>query len=301
VHPDVIHAHSPVLCAIPAILTAKIHRIPIVYEIRAFWEDAAVASKKFSEMSSIYWAIRTIETYVCKRVDRVVTICQAMKSDLVLRGISQDKIFVVPNGVDPIVFENKDKNPNLVSRLGLEEKFVFGYIGTFYDFEGVDDLVDAFHKLHEQEENVALLLVGGGETEGAIKERLKKFNADHIIFVGKVPHEKVFDYYTLVDVMIYPRKSTRVTEMTTPLKPLEAMALGKPIICSSVGGMVELVGIDNGLYFKPGNVNELIECCMRLIRNPLLRKQIGEKGRNRALRERTWKDIINKYADIYKI
>jgi glycosyltransferase involved in cell wall biosynthesis len=220
---------------------------------------------------------------------------------LISRRIPDEKVTVVPNGVDLSGFKPGKKNAELLSALGLAGKFVFGYIGTFYDFEGVYDLVDAFHKLHEQEENAALLLVGGGETETAIKERLKKLNSDHILFVGKVPHERVFDYYTLMDAMIYPRKSTRVTEMTTPLKPLEAMAIGTPVICSSVGGLVELVGVENGLFFPPGNYDILMDCCRMLMHDPEMRKTFGINGKKRAVTERSWHEIVKKYIDVYDL
>ena len=187
----------------------------------------------------------------------------------------------------------------MLSTLGLEGKFVFGYIGTFYDFEGIYDLVDVFHKLHEQEESAVLLLVGGGETERAIREKLKEHKADYIKFVGKVPHERVVDYYALMDVMVYPRKRTRVTEMTTPLKPLEAMALGRPVICSSVGGLVELVGKGNGFFFPPGNYDMLINCCRTLMHDPVMRRELGAKGKERAFTERSWDKIVKKYVSVY--
>ena len=224
-----------------------------------------------------------------------------MKNDLISRGIFQNKIFIVPNGVDSTVFENNNRDLGLVSSFGLDKRVVFGYIGQFYDFEGIEDLILAFAKLHQEVEGIALLLVGGGENEIDIKKRVNFLNVKDVILTGKLAHENVSDYYALMDVMVYPRKKSRLTELTTPLKPLEAMAFGKPVICSSVGGLVELVGIDNALYFRPGNVNELIQCCMHLIRNPLLRKRIGEKGRNRALRERAWENIVTKYVDTYDL
>ena len=118
---------------------------------------------------------------------------------------------------------------------------------------------------------------------------------DDIVFVGKVPHKDVLDYYGLMDVMVYPRKSMRVTELTTPLKPLEAMALGKPVICSSVGGLMELVDTGNGLFFPPGNQDALVDCCLRLLRNPVLREEIGQNGKKRVLIEKDWNKIVREY------
>ena len=298
-HIDIIHAHSPSLLGLSALKAAKKLNLKLVYEIRAFWEDAAVASGKYSAKALKYRAVRSLESYICRKSDRVVTISQAMKKELISRKIPDTKITVVPNGVDLSGFRLEEKNMALLSSLGLEGKFVFGYLGTFYDFEGIYSLVDAFQKLHEQEKNAALLLVGGGETEGAIRKKLKRLNANYIIFVGKIPHERVLDYYALMDVIVYPRKHTRVTEMTTPLKPLEAMALGKPVICSSVGGLVELVGKENGLFFPPGNYDILVNCCRMLMHDPVMRKELGTNGKERAINERSWDKIVKKYIRVY--
>ena len=298
---DLIHAHSPSLLGLASIWAAKRLGLRVVYEIRAFWEDAAVASRKYSEKSIKYQLTKKLETYVCKHVDRIITISLAMKNDLISRGINEDKLFVVPNGVGRLFFENQARNLHLLSELGLNGKFIFGYIGTFYDFEGVEDLIQSFVRLHYENKDVALLLVGGGEREGEIKEQLERLKVDYIVYVEKVSHEKVPDYYSLMDVMIYPRKSTRVTELTTPLKPLEAMALEKPVVCSSVGGLVELIGTENGLFFSPGRHDQMIDCCLRLIRDPQLRNKLKVNGKKKVLYEKTWTKIAQRYGDIYDI
>jgi len=296
---DIIHAHSPSLLGLSALRAAKKLGLKVVYEIRAFWEDAAVASGKYSANSIKYRMARSLENYICRKSDFVVTISNAMKKDLVSRGITDTRISVVPNGVDVSSFRLEIKNNELISSLGLKNKFIFGYLGTFYDFEGICDLIDAIYRLHKQGEKVALLLVGGGETESAVQEKLDAINGDYIIFPGKIPHEEVSDYYSLMDAMIYPRKSTRITEMTTPLKPLEAMLFGKPVICSSVGGLLELVGYENALFFPPGNHDILLKCCRALIHDPIMRKKLSIKGRNRAINEKSWDTIVEKYLRIY--
>ncbi|HIJ39963.1 MAG TPA: glycosyltransferase [Deltaproteobacteria bacterium] len=299
ISPDIIHAHSPILCAFPGLLAARKFQIPIVYEIRAFWEDAAVASNKFSSTSVQYRTIRWMETFICRSVDRVVSISRSMKNDLIARGIPESKVFVVPNGVDALKFESKPKNPELISNLGLNGKAVIGYLGTFYDFEGIDDLIRAFAAIYEREKNVALLIVGGGEMENAIRNQIAKPGGAGVIFVGKVPPDAVPEYYALMDMVVYPRKRTRITEMTTPLKPLEAMALGKPVICSAVGGLKEMVGLDNGLFYEPGNDRELVRCCKRVIHDPALAARLAAAGKKRALSERNWCCIVEEYPPIY--
>lgn len=297
--PDVIHAHSPVLYAIPALLAAKWLNIPFVYEIRAFWEDASVASGKFEEWCFTYRVIRIVETTMCKCSSRIIAIASGMKEDLISRGIPEKKIFIVPNGVDLEVFSEKNRHGRLRLELGLDSKVVFGFIGTFFDFEGIDDLVDAFRAISQRENDAALVLVGGGEREVALKEKIGKYHSNAITLVGKVPHDKILDYYDMVDVMVYPRKKTRLTELTTPLKPLEAMALGKPILCSSVGGLIELVGPQNALFFPPEEKGALLDCCMELLKDPSRRKQMGDKAFLHVLKERNWSKIVEIYHKIY--
>jgi glycogen synthase len=301
VSPDILHASSPVLCAIPALMAVRKMDIPLVYEIRAFWEDAAVASGKFTENSLKYRLIRILETIVCRHADRIVPISWAMKEDLLARGIPKNKLFVVPNGVDGLNFAPKARNQNLFARMGLSGKTVLGYLGTFYDFEGIDDLIRAFEMLYKHQKDIALLLIGGGEMEQPIRDQVKRLRNPNVVLMKKVPPEAVPDYYALMDIVIYPRKSSRITDMTTPLKPLEAMALGKPVICSAVGGLKELVGSDNGLFFTPGNNRELINCCRRLMQSPELAARLAASGKKRALLERNWTQIVEKYVSVYNI
>jgi PEP-CTERM/exosortase A-associated glycosyltransferase len=298
--PDVIHAHSPILCAIPALSAGKIRGVPLVYEIRAFWEDAAVASGKFKEDSFQYRSIRLLETLVCKRVDRIVSISRRMKKDLTYRGIPDDKLLVVPNGVDIEHVALKGENDGLSRRLGLYGRTVLGYLGTFYDFEGIDVLLEAFAILSKTHNKVSLLLIGGGEMEKSIKDQISRLNLPDVVLLPKVPLNSVNEYYALMDMVIYARKSSRITNLTTPLKPLEAMALGKPVICSSVGGLKELVGPGNGVFFTPGNSIELVNCCEFLMENPKMAKQLGTRGRKRALEKRNWEDLVTRYLSLYE-
>ncbi|MFQ5456014.1 MAG: glycosyltransferase [Nitrospirota bacterium] len=296
---DILHSHSPSLLGLAAIQTKRQTGCKVVYEIRAFWEDAAVASGKYTEYSLKYKNVRALEKYVCRHSDRVVTIAEGLKKDLVQRGIASDKVFTIPNGVDHKFFVSSPRDDKLYTKLGLNNKIVIGYIGTFFDFEGIEDMIHTMDDLGEENSNVVFLLVGAGEKEKQLRETIAEKKRSNIIYIGRVPHEEVLNYYSLIDIMVYPRKSIRVTELTTPLKPLEAMVLGKPVICSSVGGLIELVGHENGLFFSPGNMKELKDCCQRLIRDSSLREKIADKARNRVLMEKQWEKIVQRYTTVY--
>ena len=90
--PDILHAHSPVLNAFAALGAAKELNLPVVYEIRAFWEDAAVDHGTYNEWGLKYRIVRALETYACKKVDKILTICEGLKQDLISRGIAAEKI-----------------------------------------------------------------------------------------------------------------------------------------------------------------------------------------------------------------
>ena len=141
---DLIHAHSPALNGLAGARAAKKLGLPFVYEIRAFWEDAAVGNGTGSEGSARYRLTRALENYVVKRADRIAVICEGLRSDLIARGVAEEKIFVSPNGVDMELFGNPPlPDMALAIELGLTGKKVIGYIGSFYDYEGIDDLIAA--------------------------------------------------------------------------------------------------------------------------------------------------------------
>ncbi len=252
--PDILHAHSPVLDAVAGLRVAKKRNLPFVYEIRAFWEDAAVGNGTGSEGSLRYRATRALETWAVRKADAVAVICEGLRRDLVMRGIDQSKIFVSPNGVDlemfgaPLPYDRA-----LAQSLGLEGAEVIGFIGSFYDYEGLDDLIAAMPMLVASRPRAHLLLVGGGPMEEELRaQAAASAVSGHIRFIGRVPHGEVDRYYSLTDVLAYPRKRMRLTDLVTPLKPLEAMAQRRLVAASDVGGHRELIRHgETGTLFRP--------------------------------------------------
>lgn len=301
-HPDLIHAHSPTLNGIPARRVARTFRVPFVYEIRAFWEDAAVDHGTTREGSLRYRLTRASETWLCKRADAVVTICEGLRKDLIGRGIDASKIHVVPNGVDPSLFEPRPADPALRARLGLNGGPVLGFIGSFYRYEGLDVLVDAMAEILRVRPDARLVLVGGGEVEDEIKAQVEDRGLGKAVhFSGRVPQSETAAYYSVMDLLVYPRRSMRLTELVTPLKPLEAMALGKAVVGSDVGGIRELVedGV-TGRLVPAGDGRSLARACISMIQD---REEIGAMGgraRARAIGERSWKQIVSRYDHIYR-
>ncbi len=269
--PDIIHAHSPALCGAAASRAARALGIPFVYEIRAFWEDAAVGNLTGTEGSLKYRLTRALETRVAKSADALFTICGGLKDDLTARGIPAGKIGVMRNGVDLEVFgEPVARDDALATELGIAPSApVIGYIGSFYAYEGVDDLIAAMPLLRRSHPDARLLLVGAGPMADAWRAAAAALpEPDAVIFTGRVPHTEVERYYSLVDVLAYPRKAQRLTDLVTPLKPLEAMAQRRLVAASSVGGHRELITDgETGTLFAPDDPAACAAALARLLDN----------------------------------
>ena len=297
---ELIHAHSPSLNGLPALWAGRRLRLPVVYEMRTFWEDAAVNHGTFAEGSLRYRISRALETMVIRRADRVVAICQGIRSEVMSRGIAQAQIGLVPNGVDHEWLEPHQRASALATQLGLGEGPVFGYIGSFSHYEGLPFLLEAMPELLASFPGARLLLVGGGRDEEAIRAAAKRLGPA-VIMPGRVPQDQVRDFYSLLDVLVLPRRRIRLTELVTPLKPLEAMAMGVPVLASDIGGHAELVNDgETGLLFKAESTESLVDQASRLARESGLRAQLRSAGRRWVESERTWDQIVPRYLPIYE-
>jgi PEP-CTERM/exosortase A-associated glycosyltransferase len=295
---DLIHAHSPLLNGLPALWVAWRLGVPLVYEARAFWEDAAVDHGTFAEGSLKYRVSRALETFLFKHTDGTVTICEAMRRELGERGVPIEHVSVVPNGVNLAEFAPAERSNALASSLGLNGGPVFGFVGSFYHYEGLRFLVENFSKIREQIPNARLILVGGGEDEVALKAMAG--TSDGILFTGRVPHSDIGEYYSLVDVFVCPRLRMRLTDLVTPLKPLESMAMGKAVLASDVGGHKELIEDGKtGILFAAEDVEDLVAQSVRLANDPALRTKLGEAGRQFVAKERSWDKLASRYIWLY--
>jgi len=300
--PDIIHAHSPVLNVLPALKVGRHHGLPVVYEIRAFWEDAAVDHGTTTEGSLRYRSIRALETYALKRVDHAFTICEGLQKDIVQRGISAEKVTVIPNAVDINAFQLAGKpSPDLLEKYGLIDKTVIGFIGSFYAYEGLDLLLYALPELLVARPDIRVLLVGGGPQENSLKNQAQALGiAEKVVFVGRVPHSEVSRYYDLIDILAYPRHPMRLTELVTPLKPLEAMAQGLLFVASDVGGHKELIRHgETGMLFTAGDSKALAAAILDLLNRKTSWQVMRDAGRRYVESERNWTNSVSNYVGPY--
>ena len=303
VKPDILHAHSPVLNAIPALRVGRRAGIPVVYEVRAFWEDAAATHGTSSEGGLRYKLTRELETKALRQTDAITTICEGLRGDIAARGISADKITVIPNAVNVDEFAGgAPADPALAGSLGLNGKSVLGFLGSFYSYEGLHHALQAMPKMLAARPNLRLLLVGGGPEEDRLKQQAAALGIESdVVFTGRVPHDTVQKYYDLVDVLIYPRVPVRLTELVTPLKPLEAMALNKVMVASNVGGHRELIRDgETGNLFKAGDIDDLARTVLRVLDDHAAWPDQIAAGRKFVEQERSWKNSVARYMPVYE-
>lgn len=302
-HPvDLIHVHSPSLNGLAVMPVARKFGLPTIYELRALWEDAAVDHGTDRVDSLRYRLSRKLESRVLKSASHVTTICNGLKREIMDRGIDENRVTVVPNSVDVSQFTLSGARPaKLAASLNLGNELVLGFIGSFYRYEGLHYLVAAMALLRDQGKAIKLLLVGGGPEAENLRQQVRESGLeDQVIFTGRQPHGEIGQYYDLVDVLVFPRKSIRLTELVTPLKPLEAMAKGKLVMASRIGGHRELIEEgETGYLFNPDDVGDLARALANLDESRQEWPGIRLRARRYVETERNWSETARIYLPIY--
>ena len=302
VQPDILHAHSPALNGVAAVRVGRRLGIPVVYELRALWEDAAVDHGTTREGSLRYRLSRGLETYVLRRAAAITTISEGLRGDILARGVPAEKVTVVPNAVDVERFVAEEADPRLRERLGLTGKTVLGFIGSFYAYEGLELLLRAVPLILADAPDIRVLLVGGGFQEDALRQQVVDLGLQNTVqFTGRVPHDHIEQYYNVIDILIYPRLHMRLTELVTPLKPLEAMAQGRLLVASDVAGHRELIHHgETGILFRAGDARALASAVVGLLCKPDCWEALRANARRYVERERNWSTVVARYRPIYE-
>jgi PEP-CTERM/exosortase A-associated glycosyltransferase len=301
--PDILHAHSPALNGLAAVSAGRAHGLPVVYECRAFWEDAAVDHGVSREGGLRYRLTRALETRVFRSAAAVTTICEGLRSEILSRGIPPSRITVIPNAVDVAAFSGERRyDAGLADRLGIRDNPVIGFIGSFYAYEGLDLLIEALPELQHRVPGLSVLLVGGGPQEQRLRRLARERGVESSVrFAGRVPHGEVRAYYDLVDIFVYPRRHMRLTDLVTPLKPLEAMARSRTLVASDVGGHRELIRDgETGFLFEAGRADRLADRLAELSGDPERCAEVARQGRAFVENERSWAASAARYEPVYR-
>lgn len=300
--PDILHAHSPVLNALPALRVGRRLSLPVVYEVRAFWEDAAVSASGGAPNGLRYRLSKAIEGFALRRAAAVTTICEGLKQDMIRRGIPAGKITVIPNAVEAERFDpDRPRDAELARKFGLDGNVVLGFIGSFYRYEGLDILIRALPALRQRHPGARLLLVGGGPEDQVLRDLTTSLGLDGtVLFTGRVPHDEVDRLYSLIDLFVYPRRRMRLTDLVTPLKPLESMAMRRAVVASDVGGHRELIADGTGYLFAADDVDDLVATLARAIEDRPRWPELTARALDFVRTERSWASSVSRYEPVYR-
>jgi glycogen(starch) synthase len=300
---QIIHGHSIFFSGLAAALAARALGIPSIYEVRSLIEDTLVLEGGASERSPIYRAYRLCDNMALRVVDHVITISRGLQDDLISRGVDPARITVVPNGVDATGQEVAPP-PDEALRGQLElppEAFVVGYIGTLYTYESLDLAIDAVANLASTCPRLYVLIVGSGTAAESLRDHARKRGVeDRVRFVGRVDHDRIAAYYGLIDLFLLPRRPSRLTNLVTPLKPLEIMARAKPVLASNCGGHRELIEHgENGLLYDAAATDGLTEAIRSLYERTAELADLGRRARDWVTANRSWEQVLQPALRVY--
>jgi len=297
--PRALHGASNYLNGLAVVAAGRLLEAPSVYEIRGLWHYSQAARHTEFRETELYRYQDLMEAHAAREADAVVTISAALKSHLVDRWeLDPSKITVVPNAVDVERFRPVPRDEQLRESLGMGDRFLVGFVGSLTAYEGLDDLVNAVAGLGDE---IGLLVVGDGRVRQRLEGLVEELGCRaRVRFTGRVPFEDVLRYYSCCDVCAYPRKDMEVCRYVPPLKPLEAMASGVPVIVSNLPPLTELVDdARRALICDPGQPASLARAIARMSREEELRRRLAREGREWVVTHRSWKGSARQLSEVY--
>jgi len=300
--PAILHAASNHWNGLVANHVARELGLPSIYEVRGLWEVTSLSRYPGYEYTSRYRIHVRLETQAAQDADHVFALTQALKQELIRRGVDGQKITLLPNCVDAARFEPRTRDLELEAQLDVSGKTVIGYVGSLNEYEGLDLLIEAAAELAKTRTDFKVLIVGSGIEQERLAAIVAELNlGTHVIFTGRVPHSEVEKYYSLIDIAPFPRLALPVCEMVSPLKPFEAMAMQKACIVSSVDALTEIVqdGV-TGRVFEKNSAADLMRVLGELLDNPSQIREFGTSARSWVLNNRTWEHDTVIAHEIYE-
>ncbi|MFZ1829812.1 MAG: glycosyltransferase [Candidatus Competibacteraceae bacterium] len=298
--PDLLHAHSSYLNAFAALPAARQLGLPLVYEVRTLWGESAVVEDGLRSNSLKHRLVWYLELSAMRRADVVVPIAQGIRDELIRRGIASDKLQIVPNGVDSSRFTPTPRDEERARLIGLAGCFIIGFIGSIRKLEGLSTLLEAYRICLSRRKQIGLVIVGDGPERKALETKALQLGLAGVVFTGSVPHTEVPSWYSIMDLVVYPRIRAVINERVTPLKPLEVMALGKVCLGSNVGGLIELIHDgQTGVIFRSEDSAHLADVVMALMDDPHRIQHLGKAALEFVRKEREWSTVVERYCELY--
>lgn len=274
--------------------------IPVIYEVRSFFESNWTGEVRYEAQGEIYESRRRIELECMQRADLVLTIGESMKDEIVARGIPEEKVGLVPNGVYVERFAPRDRSVELATSHGLAGVPTFGYVSNMDHYrESQETLIAAAAHLAREGRPEHCVLVGDGPRRDKLERLAESYGvADRVHFLGRVDHELIADYYSLIDVFVVPRTAERAATFVTPLKPFEAMAMRLPVVVSDLPALREIApSPERGWTFPPDDARGLAQVLKQVFDDPEERERRAEAGLRWVRSERQWDHNGPRYAE----
>jgi len=305
IRPAVLHPASNFANARLALALRERYGLPVVYEVRGFWEDTWLSRHPDAEQlasSELYQRSRDTETRCMLAADLVVTLGEAMREEIVARGVAAEKILIVPNAVSEEFLKPLPDAAALRGELDIDpDEYVVGVVSSLVPHEGIGTLLEATAILRARRVPARVLIVGEGPERAALQRQAAEAGlAEAAVFTGRVPAAKVRQFHALLDIFVVPRTPDRVCQLVTPLKPIEAMASGLCVVTSEVKALTEIVKHEvTGMQTVPQDPVSLADCLEHLLYSPDIRRKLGDNAREWAARDRTWAHNAARYRDAY--
>jgi glycosyltransferase involved in cell wall biosynthesis len=296
-----LHASSFHVNGLATANAARRLGLPFIYEMRGLEDLMRISRNPSFAETDRYKFLTSLENEICHQADRVFVITEALRREMAGRGVPEDRMVVLPNGVNADRFAPRQRDAELERELGVTGKTLIGYAGSLVDYEGVDLLLEAMAALRQRRDDFRLIVVGDGHYQKALEALADRRRlGDVATFVGRVPHSEIGRYLSLFDIAPFPRLPLPVCEMISPIKPFESMAMGKAVIVSSVAALTEIVSDGRtGLVFAKGDVIDLTRTIERLLDSPELRTSLGTTARDWVRTERDWSSIVEVVETTY--
>lgn len=278
---DVVVGTSPQLfTACAAYAVSRLKRIPFVFELRDLWPESIRAVGAIGN-SRLLDALERVELFLYRKAALIVSVTHAFKRNLISRGVDAKKIVVVTNGVDVGRFRPQLRDEALAAQLGLQGKFIAGYIGTHGLAHGLETLLEAARRLQADPngDDVRIMMLGDGANKAKLVERARSLRLNNVVFVESVPKEQVVRYWSLLDISIIHLKRTDLFTTVIPSKLFECMGMGIPVLHGVAGESADIVVKEAcGQVFEPENVDALCVGILMLKQQPALRDKFRRSG-----------------------
>lgn len=281
--PDVVIGTSPqFFTVVAAWATSAVKRVPFVFELRDIW-PASITAVGAMKDSVVIKILEKIEVFLYNRADKIISVTNSFKKELVERGVNGDKIEVVINGVDLSKYQPSDKDPELAAQYDLQDKFVVGYVGTHGLAHSLETIVEAAEALKENKD-IVFLFAGGGAGADFVKELVAKKQLDNVRVLGRQEKSLMPKIWSLCDVSLVHLKDVPLFESVIPSKIFESMGMGLPIVIGVPKGEATSIVKETrtGLVIKPQDANEMSAAVTELYENNSLRVELSEASINSA-------------------